>query len=84
MLDADVTVHLHQRFQLRLAEVLDAPDVEEGDPAAPVEQVVARMRVAVEGADPVQAAEHEPVDRLGGQVAFSLRPAREFGEAGSV
>jgi hypothetical protein len=68
-------------FQFRRAGVLDEREIEEGDPAAPVEQLVARVRVAVEGADPVKAAEYEPVDRLGGQVAFWLRPAREFGEA---
>jgi hypothetical protein len=64
--------------------VLDEPEVEEGDPAAGVEQVVARVRVAVEGADFVQAAEDEAVDRLRGQVAFVLGPAGEFGEAGSA
>jgi len=62
--------------------VLDEPEVEEGDPAAALEQVVARVRVAVEGADLIQAAEDEPVDRLRGQVTFVLRPAGEFGEAG--
>jgi len=64
--------------------VLDKTEVQEGDPAAPVEQVVARVRVAVEGADLVQAAEGEAVDRLRGQVAFALRPVREVGEAGPV
>ena len=62
----------------------DQPEVEEGDPAAALEQVVARVRVAVEGAHVVQAAEDEAVDRLGGQVAFVLRPAGEFGEADSA
>jgi hypothetical protein len=42
------------------------------------------MRVAVEGAHLVQAAEDEAVDRLGGQVAFGLRPGDNFGEADSA
>jgi hypothetical protein len=32
------------------------------------------MRIGVDNADLAQAAEHQAVDRLGGQVAFSLRP----------
>jgi hypothetical protein len=39
------------------------------------------VRVAVERAHVVQAAEDEAVDRLGGQIAFVLRPRCEFGEA---
>jgi hypothetical protein len=52
--------------------------------AAALEQVVARVRVAVEGAHVVQAAEDEAVDRLGGQVTFVLRPGGKFGEADSA
>jgi hypothetical protein len=59
-------------------------EVEEGDLAAGMEQVVARVRVAVERADFVKAAEDETVDRLGGQIPFALRPAGEFGETGSA
>jgi hypothetical protein len=40
------------------------------------------MGVEAEGADLIQAAEDEPVDRLRSQVTFFLRPAGEFGEAG--
>jgi hypothetical protein len=64
--------HRDQWPELVLAEVLDQAEVQEGDPAAAVEQVVPRVRVAVEGVRLVQAAEHEPVDGLGGQVAFGL------------
>src|SRR5689334_11176085 len=84
VLDADGAGHLQERPQLGGGEVPDQPEVEEGDPAAALEQVVARVRVAVEGAHVVQAAEDEAVDRLGGQVAFVLGPAGEFGEADSA
>jgi hypothetical protein len=82
VLDAYVAGHLQERLQFGGGEVLDEAEVEERDPAAAVEQVVARVRVAVEGADLIQAAEDEAVDRFGGQVAFLLGPAGEFGEAG--
>ena len=42
-----------------VGEVLDQAEVEERDLAVAVEQVVARMRVAVERVHAVQAAEHE-------------------------
>ncbi len=84
MLDAYVAGHLQQRLQFGGREVLDEPEVEEGDPAAAVEQVVAWVRVAVEGAHFVEATEDEAVDRLGGQVAFVLWPAGQFGESGSA
>jgi hypothetical protein len=64
--------HLDQRPQLVGGEVLDQAEVQEGDPAAAVEQVVPRVRIAVEGVRLVQAAEHEAVDRLGGQVTLGL------------
>src|SRR5579859_3818603 len=73
--------HLHERPQFGGGEVLDQAEVEEGDPAAAMEQVVARVRVAVKGAHLVQAAEDEAVDGLAGQVAFVLRPGGNFGEA---
>jgi hypothetical protein len=69
---AQVLDHRDQRPELAGAEVLDQAEIQEGDPAAAVEQVVPRMRVAVEGVRLVQAAEHEPVDGLGGQIAFGL------------
>jgi hypothetical protein len=56
VLDADGAGHLHERLQFGGGEVLDQPEVHEGDLAAAVEQVVARVRVAVEGAHLVQAA----------------------------
>ena len=49
-----------------------------------MEEVVPRVRVAVEGVCLVQAAEHEAVDRLGGQVPLGLRPAGELGEPRAV
>jgi len=69
---AQVLDHRDQRPELAGAEVLDQAEIQEGDPAAAMEQVVSRMRVAVEGVRLVQAAEHEPIDGLGGQVAFGL------------
>ena len=53
-------------------ELLDQAEVEERDLPAGPEQVVARVRVAVERVQPVEAAEHEAVDGLGGQVALVL------------
>ena len=64
--------------------MLDQPEIQEGDPAAGMEQVVPRVRVAVERVRPVQAAEHEAVDRLGGQVALGLRPGEKLGEPRAV
>ena len=60
---------------------LDQPEVEERDVPAGPEQVVARVRVAVERVQPVEAAEHEAEDRLGREVALVLRPALDLGEA---
>ena len=48
--------------------------------AARPEQVVAGMRIAVERVELVDAAEHEPVDRLAREVALGLRPALDLGE----
>jgi hypothetical protein len=76
--------HRGQRLHLLGREVLDQAEVEEGDPAAAVEQVVARVRIAVERVRLVQAAEHEAVDRLRGQVPLGLRPAGQLGEPGPV
>jgi hypothetical protein len=76
--------HRGQRLHLLGGEVLDQAEVQERDPAAAVEQVIARVRVAVEHVRLVQAAEHEAVDRLRGQVALGLRPAGQRGEPGPV
>src|SRR6266568_1953111 len=72
---------VHQRRQVVVAEGLGQPEVKEAHAAAAVEDVVARVRVAVEGVDPVQAAEHKPVDRLRGQVALALAPTLHLLEA---
>ena len=65
VLGADGAGHRRERLQFGGGEVPDQPEVEEGDPAAALEQVVARVRVAVEGAHLIQAAEDEAVDGLG-------------------
>jgi hypothetical protein len=72
VLDAQVLDHRHQRPQFLRAVVLDQPEVQERHPALATEQVVARMRIPVEGVRLVQAPEHETVDGLRGQVAFGL------------
>jgi hypothetical protein len=81
---AQVLDHRGQRLHLLGREVLDQAEVQEGDPPAAVEQVVARVRIAVEGVRLVQAAEHEAVDSLRGQVPLGLRPAGQLGEPGPV
>jgi hypothetical protein len=81
---AQVLDHRDQRLELAGGEVLHQPEIQEGDPPAGMEQVVPRVRVAVERARPVQAAEHEAVDRLGGQVALGLRPGEKLGEPRAV
>ena len=65
-------------------EVLDQPEVEERHLPARPEQVVARVGVAVERRQPVQAAEHEPVDGLGRQVALVLVPGQHGVEADAL
>ena len=66
--------HRLERVHLVVGEVLDEPEVEERDRAVAVEQVVARMRIAVERVEPVQAAEHEAEDGLAGEVALAAGP----------
>ena len=70
--------HPLEHVDLRRAEVLHQPEVEERHLAAGLEEVVARVRVAVEGVEAVQAAEDETEDRLGGEVALGLRPRQEL------
>ncbi len=60
--------------------MLDQAEVEERDPAVSVEDVVARVRVAVECPEPVQTAEDEAEDRLARHVALLLRPLENLGE----
>ena len=57
------------------------PVVEERDLAARPEQVVARMRVAVERVQAEQAAEHEPEQGLRGEIPLGLLPRLHLGEA---
>src|SRR4051812_594418 len=66
--------HVGQQPQLARGEALHQPEIEERHAPARVEQVVAGMRVAVERAEPVEAAEHESVDGLGREVFLGLRP----------
>ncbi len=63
---------------------LHEPEVEEAHAAVAAEQVVAGVRIAVERVQPVDAAEHEPEDRLGRGIALVLRPLLDLGEAGAV
>ena len=50
-----------------------------GDPTAGLEEIVPRVRVAVERAEPVQPAEHEPEDHLARPVALVLAATEELG-----
>jgi hypothetical protein len=64
--------HRAELVDLGGREALHQAEVEERDVAAWTEQVIARVRIAVEDAELVQAAEHEAVDGLGGQVLLAL------------
>ena len=66
--------HPHERGHLLVGELLDESEVQERDPTTTVEQVVARMRVAVEPVHAIEAAEHEAEQAFTGEVAFVLRP----------
>ena len=70
--------HVGEHVHLVGGEVLHEPEVEERHAPVAVEQVVAGVRVAVERPHPVQAAEHETEDRLGGEVAFVLVPGQQL------
>ena len=63
--------HADERGDLLFVESLDQSEVEEGDLAVAMEQVVAGVWVAVESVHPVQAAEHESEQALTDQVAFA-------------
>ena len=71
-------------FDLVGVEVLHQSEVDEGHPAVGGEQIVAGVRVAVEGVLPVEATEHEPVEDLGDAVAVVLRQVEGALEAVSV
>ena len=66
--------HSHEGGHLRVGELLDEPEVQEGDATVAVEQVVARVRIAVEPVHAVEAAEDESEEALAGEVALVLRP----------
>src|SRR5207245_11597760 len=69
-----------ERSQVLFGEQLGQAEVEEGHPTGAVEEVVAWMRIAVEGVKPVQAAEDEAVDGLGRQVLLILVPLEQLFE----
>ena len=66
-----------------VVEAADEAEVEEGDRPAPHEEVVAGMGVAVEGRQPVEAAEDEAVQDLADPVLLVLVPAVDLGERGA-
>ena len=74
----DVVLEHHRADQLleqrdlRGVVALHQAEVEEGDDAVPAEHVVPGMRVTVERVQAVEAAEHEPEDRFGREVALRL------------
>src|SRR5207248_6731081 len=70
-----------KRIDLLRREVLDQPEVEEGDASVRPEEIVAGMGVAVERVQSPHAADDEAVDRLGGQIAPLLTPALDLVEA---
>ena len=72
--------HVLEDLDLVVGEALAQPEVEERDVAAGAEQVVARMRIAVEGTQLVDAPEREPVQALGGELTLLVRPADDLGE----
>src|SRR5438309_11545808 len=46
-----------------------------------MEQVVARVRIAVEGVEPTEPPEDEPVNRLRGEVSLLLAPLQKLVKA---
>ena len=69
-------VSIHNGLQQVVAA--HAPD------AAAVEEVIARVGVSVEGVQAVEAAEHEPEDRLAGEVPLGLGPRDDLVEARAI
>ncbi|MEZ5239355.1 MAG: hypothetical protein R2716_10565 [Microthrixaceae bacterium] len=75
------------RLELRhlgVVEPLAEPEVEERDLSPGAEQVVARVRVAVERAQRVDRPEHEAVEGLGRELALVVRPREDLGEPGAA
>ncbi len=70
-------------IHLVVGEALDQPEVQEGDPAARLEQVVARVGVTVEGVQPIERAEDEAEDGLPRQVLLLLAPGLQLLPAGT-
>ena len=70
--------HLDERRHLGVAEVLHQPEVEERDAPVAMEQIVARVRVAVERVHPVQAAKDEPEEHFAHSIAVLLRPLQHL------
>src|SRR5204863_8710962 len=73
-----------ESVNLRLGEPAYEPEVEECDLSPGPEQIVARVRIAVETVEAVQAAVDESVDRFGREIAFLLRRALGLCEPGSA
>ena len=69
---------------IRWQKLLDQPEVQEGHPPVRPEQVVARVGITVEEAEPVEGSEHEPEDRLAREVALFLGPLLQLGEPNSL
>ncbi len=70
--------HRGKRVEFVASEVLHKAEIEERDRSVVVEQVVARVGVAVEGTHAIQAAEHEPEDHFTGVIALLLRPREQL------
>jgi len=76
--------HVLEVRDLGRREPLAQPEVQEGDAAAPVEDVVARVRVPVERLELVDAAEREAIEALGCELALVVGPADDLGERGTL
>ena len=76
--DHDVLDHLAEVLEFVGGEAFHQTEVEEGHVPVRAEQVVPRMRVAVERRQTEQAPEREPVQGLGCQIFLFLRPGEHF------
>src|ERR1700737_910181 len=81
LLENDEPDGVLQRREVIPGESLGQPEIQERHSSSTMEQVVARMRVAVEGVETVQAAEDKSIDRLRGEVFLPLAPCQQFLEA---
>ena len=80
-LEDDRADHVLEQLDLGRLEPLHQPEVEERDPAARFEQIVARMGVAVERVQSVETAEDEPEDGLAREVLLFAAPRLDLGQA---